>query len=421
MTPTPDLIRRALAALPNAPTHLFVAYSGGLDSLALLQLAADFAQSHSLPITALHVHHGLSPKADDWVQHCQQHCQRRQIPLAVEYLEFDARQNLEARARHARYTFFERHLNQPGHILLMGHHQQDQAETLLLRLMRSAGLEGLAGIPEKRPLGDGWLVRPLLNQTKASLQHWLEQHALDWIEDESNQSLAHDRNFIRHQILPSLESRFPHSQQRLAQSAHWLADSRSVMHEWLEEDLQHCLLRPHCLSIPQLQRYSPARWRHLLHYYLQQLQAPALPYKRWEAVSHLLSARPDGMPEVMWGDYAMRRYRDQLWIAPQHHFTALPEGWTQSWDGQSPLRTPIGVFTVDPIATESPSKATFLPGAYQATKRQGGEYIWIPHRGHVALKQWYQEAGIPPWERQRRPLIWSNGQLIAIGTPLNEP
>lgn len=421
MTPTPDLIRRALDALPDAPTHLFVAYSGGLDSLALLQLTAEFAQSHSLPITALHVHHGLSDQADDWVQHCQQHAMRLQLPLEIEYLEFDARQNLEARARHARYAFFERHLNQSGHVLLMGHHQQDQAETLILRLMRSAGLEGLSGIPEKRRLGHGWLVRPLLNQTKASLQYWLEQQSLSWIEDESNQSLAHDRNFIRHQILPRLESRFPQSQQRLAQSAHWLADSRSVMHEWLEEDLQHCLLRPHCLSIPQLKRYSPARWRHLLHYYLQRQKAPILPYKRWEAVSQLLAARPDAMPEVQWGHYAMRRYRDQLWIAPWHHFAPLPEGWTQAWDGHHPLHTPVGAFTAERLTVESSQETALLPGNYRATKRQGGEHIWIPHRGHVELKQWYQEKGVPPWERQRRPLIWSQDQLIAVGSPLNEP
>lgn len=421
MSPTPDLIRRALEILPNVPTHLFVAYSGGLDSLALLQLTADYARVHQLPITALHVHHGLSRQADEWVEHCCQHCQRLNIPLDIKYLEFDSRQNLEARARHARYTFFTQYLSQPGHVLLMGHHQQDQAETLILRLMRSAGLDGLSGIPQQRPLGDGWLVRPLLNQTKASLQHWLEQHALIWIEDESNQSLEHDRNFIRHQILPLLESRFPHSQQRIAQSAQWLADSRSVMHEWLSEDLQHCLLAPYCFSIPNLKQYSSARWRHILHYYLQQQKAPALPHKRWEAVSQLLSARPDAAPEVNWAQYAMRRYRDQLWIAPQQHFIPLPEGWIQSWDGQHILQTPIGHFVSQRIAIDMTQETPLPPGDYQATKRKGGEQVWIPQRGHIDLKQWYQEQGIPPWERQQRPLIWSQDQLVAIGIPTTKP
>ena len=223
----------------NAPAW-HIAFSGGLDSTVLLHLLADYARSHSTPpLHAIHIHHGLQPAADAWPAHCKAVCDRLGIELSIVHIQVAPGASLEQAARDARYAAFRRILG-PGEVLFTGQHREDQAETLLFRLLRGAGLRGLAAMPAQRQLGQGSLARPLLTCSRQQLHDYAQTHGLIWIEDPSNRDTAFARNFLRNDVFPVLQKRWPQASQNLARCAAHLGEAQGLLDELAEGDLTAC-------------------------------------------------------------------------------------------------------------------------------------------------------------------------------------
>lgn len=220
----------------NAPTW-YIAFSGGLDSTVLLHLLADYARSHAAPpLRAVHVHHGLQAAADAWPAHCKAVCANLGIALEVIHVQVSPGASLEQAARDARYAAFQQTLG-PGDILFTGQHCDDQAETLLLRLLRGAGLRGLAAMPWQRPLGQGSLVRPLLGCARQQLQAYAQARGLAWIDDPSNADTRFARNFLRREVMPQLQQRWPQVGQNFARAAEHLGEALGLLDELAQGDL----------------------------------------------------------------------------------------------------------------------------------------------------------------------------------------
>lgn len=297
-------LRERLSELPRN-ARVAVAFSGGLDSTVLLHLMADYARQEACALSAIHVHHGLSPNADDWTAFCRVTCARLNIPLALMAVEVprNSGEGLEASARRLRYSAFE--ACAADHIVL-AHHANDQAETLLFNLMRGTGIRGAAGMQASASAGR--YLRPLLTHTRRDLEAYARAHDLDWVEDESNARIEHSRNYIRHEVMPVLERRFPAAVGCLVQAAEHFAEAQLMMDEMARHDLGDCGTFP--LPVDLLRRLSPARGRNVLRYLLASrgLQSPST--KRLQEIfRQFLEAAPDRHPCIELATYRLCRRR----------------------------------------------------------------------------------------------------------------
>ena len=250
--------------------HCYVAYSGGLDSHVLLHSLVQLLGSES--ITAIHINHQLSKNAASWEQHCQRQCQQLGIKLISETVVVSASgQGLEQAAREARYEVFEQLLQQ-GDLLLMAHHADDQAETVLYRLLRGSGVRGLSGMPEQRALGDGSLLRPLLSCRRSELEDYARRERLCWVDDESNFAIDFDRNFLRHQVVPALASRWQDYAERISHSASLCGEADSLLDAVAASDLEGLVekkeRRGWSIALPEFLDLSPARRASLLRFWV---------------------------------------------------------------------------------------------------------------------------------------------------------
>jgi len=421
VNPLVQQLQQALEAFQPAalPLKVCVALSGGLDSRVLLEATRQLHLIQPFQLRAVHIDHGLSPQADSWAEFCQQTCQEHLIPFTCVKVnpQDQPGASLEARARKARYQVFNEHL-QPGELLLQAHHRKDQAETLLLRLLRGAGTQGLSSIPATRPLGQGHLLRPFLNISREILENFAQDQQLKWVEDESNQQDHFDRNFLRLNILPQLEERFPAAEQNLALSAQLARESQQLNQDLAELDLQQVNADSNSLSIAALYTQPDYRRTNLLRTWLQKRQLPLPGQRHWTQLDHLCQARDDAQPLLEWGENDQRtqarRHRDRLYIDLARHFQPLPDNWKTTWNNQPPLTTPCGHFNLqlkNTLTGEAPTKL-------DVTARQGGEKLRLPHRGSRDVKRLLQERNLPPWQRQQLPFIWHQSQLIAVGDQL---
>ncbi|MBK1692580.1 tRNA lysidine(34) synthetase TilS [Ectothiorhodospira mobilis] len=412
-TDVPGPLSRALDRLPPARRHL-VGLSGGLDSVVLLHALAGLARD--LPLIAVHVHHGLSPRAEDWAGACGSLCRRLQIPFHC--LRVDAApgrgESPEAAARRARYDALAGFM-QPGDGLLTAHHRRDQAETLLLQLLRGAGPAGLAAMPLWQPLGPGWHGRPLLEVDRPQLEAHARAHGLDWVEDESNQDPALDRNRLRHEILPLLRARWPAVDATLARAAALQAEAQDLLAERAREDLE--TLRgetPGTLSVAALARLRRPRQRNALRGWLQEKGLPLPGRARLETLlQQALVAAPEAAVRVAWPGAEVRRYRDALYaMAP---LPSPPPGWCLPWDGHTPLAVPgTGVtLTREGVMRRHGLDPAALPAPVTVRLRRGGERLRLGGRTRV-LKKLLQAQGVPPWERERIPLIHAGDRLVVV-------
>ncbi|HCW0176956.1 tRNA lysidine(34) synthetase TilS [Citrobacter braakii] len=398
-------------ALLNSQSIL-VAFSGGLDSTVLLhQLVLWRAQNPGVVLRAIHIHHGLSPHAEGWVQHCESVCAQWQVPLVVErvHLEDDGL-GIEAQARRARYQAFAQTLL-PGEVLMTAQHLDDQCETFLLALKRGSGPAGLSAMGESSSFAGTQLIRPLLAQTREALEAWARQHELCWIEDESNQDDTYDRNFLRLRVTPLLQQRWPHFAQATARSAALCAEQESLLDELLANDLADCVTSHGALLLAPLMVMSDVRRAALLRRWLAGLNAPMPSRDGLERIwQEVALAREDAAPCFRLGEYAVRRYQSQLWWVKSNHGqseTVLP--WP-CW--KTPLTLPAGLGSVQlisagelrmPQADEAVSIRFKAPGVLHIVGRNGGR----------KLKKIWQEQGIPPWRRDTTPLLFYGETLIA--------
>jgi tRNA(Ile)-lysidine synthase len=413
---SPDTLYIQLLSVPQ-PAAWQVAFSGGLDSSALLHAMAALRDRFAIAVGAVHVHHGLQADADAWVNHCRRVCTGYDIPLSV--LHADARpaqgESPEAAARLARYAVLADWLV-PDHCLLTAQHQDDQAETLLLQLLRGAGVHGLAAMPVCTALGAGTHLRPLLSVRRQALLEYARADGLEWIEDPSNAETGLDRNFLRHDVMPLLRSRWPALAGTLSRSAAHAAEAAGLLDALAADDRQ-AVAGPQAdtLSVSALHALSPARQRNLLRGWMKQQGGHAPPAAVLARVQHdMLASRPDAMPCVQWGGHAVRRYRDALFVLPERASDQpRPE---PAWRLDRPLSLAHGgMLTATPTVGEGLRQAAIAGEGVHIRWRRGGETCRPSGRGHRhALKKLFQEAGVPPWQRDRIPLLYVEDKLAAV-------
>lgn len=389
-----------------------VAFSGGLDSTVLLHLLVRLRERQKLPpISAIHVHHGLQAVADDWVEHCRAQCAVLSVPFEVRHVQVDGAASLERAAREARYAVFAELLGQ-GEVLLAAQHRDDQAETLLLRLLRGAGVRGLAAMPVSRSLAAGWLVRPLLGIGRAELEGWAHGQGLGWIEDPSNRDVRLARNFLRHEILPRLARHWPAASAVLARDAEQLGEADALLGELAMLDLRAAgtPAEPDWLPLPSLQlaplqALSEARQRNALRHWLRPLTL--LPEREhWAGWSDLRDAAVAAAPLWRLAGGELQRAGGRLWW--------LSGAWLQA---PAPVAVPWGD-PAQPLALPGNGRVWLerpVPaGALQIRYRAGGEVLELPGRGHRDLKRLLQESGVPVFVRGRLPLLYAGGRLVAL-------
>lgn len=388
--------------------RLFVGLSGGLDSTVLLH---SLAQHPALlaRLYAVHVHHGLSDQADVWQLHCEQFCLKLSVPMILSAVSFDATANIEARARTARYEIFSSLLKE-GDALLLGHHANDQAETLLLNLFRGAGVDGLAAMEEIRPLKQGHLIRPLLNFPRHQLQAYAHWHQLKWIVDESNLNQAFSRNYLRHQVIPQIESRWPGAIQNLTRTAFHCQQARDNLKTLAEYDAVQLDLSARQLPLAHLCALEPRRLSNVLRAWLKS-HTTHLPSAKilLRIRDEVVFAKADAKPCVDWQGIRIKRYQNTLYLLPdQRNCTLNPRNWMNFPEA---IHLEIGTLKAVP----APSGFTRPKQTSQTTVqfRQGGERIhW---RGQKKpLKKLMQIWRIPPWQRDQIPLVFIDGTLAAV-------
>lgn len=397
-----------------------MAYSGGIDSHVLLcWLAGQRPLAENRSVSAVHVNHGLHSEAPHWSEHCRVICEQLDIPLRI--LTVDARpqpgESPEAAARHARYSALQSQL-QPDTAVLTAHHQDDQAETLLLQLLRGSGPSGLAAMPMAARLGRGWLWRPLLEIPRAEIADYAQSHGLQWIDDTSNADRRPDRNFLRHDILPLLKSRWPASARTLARSARLCGEAAELLDTLATADLHptRCEDDTGCLLIPALQELDEPRLRNVLRHWLRDLHLPPPTAVQLARIVHEVIAAPsDRRPLVHWPGCEVRRYRQRLYAMTPRPPPVL--------DSHYPLHLSDGECHIPGIgrlrwrrqAGQGLDPDKLNGRALSIRFRHGGECLRPVGRKQVhSLKKLWQEAGVPPWERDRFPLLYADEALVAV-------
>ncbi|MFV1972330.1 MAG: tRNA lysidine(34) synthetase TilS [Thiohalobacterales bacterium] len=413
---SPDSLKQHLHSLPAVP-HYWVAYSGGLDSHALLHAIAALRDTLPGDLGAVHVNHGLQAVAADWAAHCETVCRQLEVPLVG--LTVDARPGAgdspEAAARTARYAALECWLP-AGHGLLTAQHRDDQAETLLLQLLRGSGVKGLAAMPAVAELGAGLLLRPLLDVSRRDLRAYAGQQRLHWVEDPSNMDTGLDRNYLRQHIVPELRQRWPAVAQTLARSAQHCAEAVRILEQVAAADVAE-LAGPagDTLALDGLQALTPERRRNALRFWLQQ-RCGALPSTA--VLSRILhdipESRPDASPCVRWGGVEVRRYRNRLYLLRQA--PVRDPDRRLAWSLSDSLELPAAGGTLHASrALGQGLRAAAISGPVEVAFRQGGERCRPAGRHqHHSLKKLFQECGVPPWERPGIPLIYVNNELAAV-------
>ncbi|BEV14946.1 tRNA lysidine(34) synthetase TilS [Herbaspirillum sp. DW155] len=431
---TTSALRQALQATLAATAFdttrdtLAVACSGGLDSTVLLEVAAQWQQESGGRLVALHVHHGLSVNADAWLIHVQDFCAQRGIACAFERVRLErvADSGIEEAARLARYAALGRLCRQHGaRLLLSAHHLDDQAETVLLQLLRGSGLAGMSGMDQWNAapglLGDAHtlIARPFLSVPRAQLEAAARSWSLTWIEDESNSDPRYTRNALRHQVMPALGQVFPGYQQRLARAAGHAQGAQELLREVAEQDLAQCRHEDH-LRMPALRALSEQRFLNLMRHWFA-LRGMRMPSAAWmqEMRTQLLQADVEAQVCVSHPDGEVHRYRERVFLAPRRSLPDEGESVSLRWSGQAQVHVPAfyGTLVFERLA-EGDARPGFDPGwlgaqTLQVCGRSGGERIRLAaNRPARSLKQQYQSADVPAWERPYLPLVWAGEALL---------
>ena len=406
-----NLIQR-LRGLPAAQRY-WIALSGGLDSTVLLRALA--AQRDGLPgeLRAVHVNHGLHPQASDWQRHCMTLCTTLGVPLECRVVRVQTLpgESLEAVAREQRYAAF-RSLLAPDDLLLLAQHQDDQMETFLLQALRGAGVRGLAAMPEAAVVDGLHLARPLLDCSRAELETWARQEGLSWVEDPSNTDTGFDRNYLRHEVLPRLQARWPAAGETLARSARFAAEADGLLKELAAED--HARYGgADTLPLKALRELSPPRARNLLRHWLQARQLPLPSAHKLEEILHQAEARADRNPCIEWAGAEVRRYRQRLYA--QQPVAAVPQGFRLRPGMSQALGEGLGVLRLMPVSGEGLRAALCGPDGLTVAFRHGGENCRPAGRSHERpLKKWLQELHVVPWLRDRLPLLHAEQEILAV-------
>jgi tRNA(Ile)-lysidine synthase len=395
--------------------RIFVGFSGGLDSTVLLHSLATHPSLLN-QITAVHINHGISPNAFAWQRQCQQFCQKYQIPLIAQQVEFERQANIEEEARKARYQSFANLLTTED-CLLLGHHLDDQAETLLLQLFRGAGIDGLAAMQAIKKFAQGVLLRPFLKLSREILENYALTEQLKWINDESNLNTDFSRNYLRHQILPLLEQRWPAVVNNLVRTTHHCQQAQANLEDLAKIDCPALNQKSTMLPLSSLKDLGFARVSNVLRVWLKlnQIKLPStLIFKR--IISEVIEAREDAKPQVVWKEGCVRRYQQTLYLSSNEPAVLLQ---TQNWISFPQTLEIKGLARLQ-VKITNQGLVLPTPAQIEIRFRQGGElFHW--HGQTKQLKKLFQEWHIPPWQRDSIPLLYVNKQLaVVIGYAISD-
>lgn len=407
----PDALTVPVRALQAEPS-LLVALSGGLDSTVLLHTVIHCFSGTSARIRAVHINHQLQSNAGETEAFCRRLCEQLRVELVVERVAVKVSDGpaagLEAGARDARYQEFER-LLADGETLLMAHHQDDHAETVLFRLVRGTGLAGLAGIPARRRLGNGWLIRPFLAVPRSQLRQWADARHMEWVDDPSNQDRRFDRNFLRHGVMPLLKQRWPNLLTRIWRTSEACREGAELAETLAQLRLGSLLGANGELDLDGFCVLSLTEQKNLLRWWITQSGFTVPARRDWaQAISEMVEAGGDREPEISGDGFSLRRFQSALYLVRDG---LLPPSEAQTLVPDQSLSWPGYRITLQRCAGAS----TQIP-RIQVTRRQGGERIRTHPGGQSKpLKKWLQEMAVPPWERARLPLLSLDGELIGVG------
>ncbi len=400
----------------NISNHWWVAFSGGVDSTLLLYLLSDYArQFEHVELKAIHVHHGLQSRANDWANHCQTICDSLSVPLVIERVTVsdDTQLGLEQRARNARWQVFD-HLLGDGDALWLGHHADDQSETLLLNLLRGCGVTGAQAIKVKSQRNHYQLLRPLLSFSKLQLIEAATSMSLTWVDDPSNESIEFRRNFLRHEIFPRLESQWPGYRTSLNRFTSHMQQTHELLSEYAASDLERVSDGP-SIHLPKLNRLSEARRANCLRFWiLMQTHYTPGASQLNQLIAQLSSASPESKVSLTWGNWSIQQAGEHLVILPSVQLEAI--SFSHQWtDWPEPLNIPELSLR---LTVNKTSKGGLRPPTefekVTVRCRNGGERCHPGFRRHsTSLKKVYQELGIPSWQRNRIPLVFYNEKLVA--------
>ncbi|SBS24580.1 tRNA(Ile)-lysidine synthase [Marinomonas aquimarina] len=387
-----------LESLLGEQGKVWLALSGGMDSIVLLHLLRYQAPASIYQrLAALHVHHGLSVNADQWLRHCQAVCQEWDVPFYCERVQIDQTASIEDQARQKRYQVFASYLA-AGDVLLQGHHANDQAETLLFRLERGCGWRGIQGIPEARALGLANIYRPLLKTSRAEIEAYAQRHQLNWLEDESNQDVHFRRNFLRHQVIAPWQKNTANIAKQIAQSAERIQAESRVLGRLVEEALASYIHADGGLLLSGLPESERGFW---LSAFLNQ-QGISLTQQQQTALVEMFFSAQDKQPEYRSQGYRLVRFKEVLYRLPQ----------------------------VPPVMEQCVSAGVWLERAFDriwcdqevvVKSRPENTQLRLSNGKHRWLKKWLQGQQVPSWWREQLPYLYAEGELVAIGDLWQHP
>ncbi len=406
----------------NQNSCIKVAYSGGVDSTVLLHLLVQLRPTVGFSLVALHVNHGIHVDSNAWENHCAQFCLSLDVAFESTRLQLGsaaARVN-EAKARKARYDWLQSQID-VDEVLLTAHHREDQVETFLLNLMRAAGPRGLSAIPFNQKFADGWLTRPLLSIPKSAIIEYARSLNLSYLDDPANENLDHDRNYLRHVVLPALSKRWPAAQRQIASSIEHLEQCRHLIDDLAALDIESCKSQArtyfstaHPLFTHPLKELHKSRQINVIRYWTRQSVHCEPSRQALDQFIQTALVQDKKFAELAWGKQRLYRYQDSLYLtqkAPSVHSAPSID-----WNLQEPINLPCAGIRLIPRSTPGtgldPEKLT-MPVSVRF--RQGAERIMLPQRKHSSsLKKLFQQDSIPPWERGLLPLIFSKSELAAV-------
>ncbi len=424
---SPDSIEATVGAalkhllFPGA--KLVLGLSGGLDSVVLLEVLRRLAGPLGFRLSCLHVNHGISPNARRWAAFCARRCKRHDIALALHQVDLEPyrAEGMEAAARRARYQVYAR---QKADFIVLAQHLDDQAETLLLQLLRGAGVKGAAAMPLLREQDSGSkgkgarapaILRPMLAVSRKEIEAYAKANKLKWVEDESNADTRYDRNFLRHRVLPVIARAFPGYRVTLARAAGHLAEASLILDELANADAKRAVTG-NKLVLAELRRIGVARTKNLVRWLLLQ-QGDAAPEadRLQEGLRQLFQARDDAAVRVVLGARELRRYAGCAYLL--RSLAEVPAELRRDWDGKRVWPLPELGGTLHFVRGPGAGLDCALIGkrGLSVSLRQGGEKLRLQPGGSTrSLKNLLQEARMPPWERERLPLIYCADALVAV-------
>lgn len=403
---------KVLSEMPQSPCY-WVGLSGGLDSVVLLRSLVLVKKHFHWQLKAVYINHHWHAQADQWGIWCQRLCLQENIFFIQQDVYPSKAGNLEANARSARYQAFAE-LLETKDSLLTAHHQDDQAETFLLQLFRGSGPLGLAAMPPIQSFAQGFHIRPLLFFSRADLAYFAQQQGWTWIEDPSNQDIRYARNFLRHKIIPQLETYYPGVKTALARSAQLQAETVELLDNLAFEDLKK-IQGPlkNTLSIQVIKQLSLSQQHNVIRFWLRQLQFSLPSQVKLKEIIQIFSVKSDSNPLISWDNIEIRRYQDLLYAMPKLCFPQKDQIlYIQD-------TTPVDLVCIQKQliwqTTDYGIDIQMLRKGFMIKFRQGGEKCKLAGNKYVKpVKQIFQEKHIPPWERQYLPFLYQNNQLVAI-------